>query len=100
MPYVITLKTLKPAQRKTLLAMANRDQIKAMEEIAVNVVKNTVGLSEADAKICRRWKKPLKLLALKRCTAKEKKQLLQQGGFIGAFLPIIATVLTPLISNR
>ena len=65
----------------------------------VNIVKNTVSLSESDARVCGRWRKPLKLLALKRYPVKEKKQLLQQGGFFGALLPIIATVLGSLITN-
>ena len=99
MPYVITLKALKPGRRKILLNMVSKDQIRALEEVAVNIVKNTVSLSDNDARVCRRWRKPLKLLALKRYPVKEKKQLLQQGGFFGALLPIIATVLGSLITN-
>ena len=99
MPYVITLKALKPGRRKILLNMVSKDQMRALEEIAVNIVKNTVSLSDNDARVCRRWRKPLKLLALKRYPVKEKKQLLQQGGFFGALLPVIATVLGSLITN-
>lgn len=99
MPYVITLKSLKPSRRKVLLDLVSKDQIRALEEVAVNIVKNTVKLSESDARVCRRWRKPLKLLALKRYPAKDKKQILQQGGFFGAILPVIATVLSTLLSN-
>ena len=99
MPYVITLKGLKPTKRKVLLDLVTKDQLRALEEVAVNIVKNTVTLSDDDARICRRWRRPLKLLALKRYPIKEKKQVLQQGGFIGAILPIVATVLSTLISN-
>ena len=99
MPYVITLKALKPGRRKILLNMVSKDQMRALEEVAVNIVKNTVSLSDNDARVCRRWRKPLKLLALKRYPVKEKKQLLQQGGFFGALLPVIATVLGSLITN-
>ena len=99
MPYVITLKALKPGRRKVLLNMVSKDQVRSLEEVAVNIVKNTVSLSESDARVCRRWRKPLKLLALKRYPVKEKKQLLQQGGFFGALLPVIATVLGSLITN-
>ena len=99
MPYVITLKGLKPSKRKILLDLVTKQQLRALEEVAVNIVKNTVTLSEDDARICRRWRRPLKLLALKRYPIKEKKQVLQQGGFIGAILPILATVLSTLISS-
>ena len=99
-PYVITLKGLRFSQRRALLAMTSKQQIKAMEEVAVNIVKNTVSLSEDDTKICRRWRKPLRLLALKRYPVKEKRKILQQGGFIGAILPVLAPVLTTLITSR
>ena len=99
MPYVITLKGLKPSKRKVLLDLMTKEQLRALEEVAVNIVKNTVTLSDDDARICRRWRRPLKLLALKRYPIKEKKQVLQQGGFIGAILPILATVLSTLISS-
>ena len=99
MPYVITLKGLKPSKRKVLLDLVTKEQLRALEEVAVNIVKNTVTLSDDDARICRRWRRPLKLLALKRYPIKEKKQVLQQGGFIGAILPILATVLSTLISS-
>ena len=98
MPYVITLKGLKPSKRKVLLDLVTKEQLRALEEVAVNIVKNTVTLSD-DARICRRWRRPSKLLALKRYPIKEKKQVLQQGGFIGAILPILATVLSTLISS-
>ena len=64
MPYVITLKGLKPTKRKVLLDLVTKDQLRALEEVAVNIVKNTVTLSDDDARICRRWRRPLKLLAL------------------------------------
>ena len=99
MPYVITLKGLKPSKQKVLLDLVTKEQLRALEEVAVNIVKNTVTLSDDDARICRRWRRPLKLLALKRYSIKEKKQVLQQGGFIGAILPILATVLSTLISS-
>ena len=99
MPYVITLKALKPGRRKILLNMISKDQIRALEEVAVNIVKNTVSLSDNDARVCRRWRKPLKLLALERYLVKIKKQLLQRRGFFGALLPIIAIVLGSLITN-
>ncbi|GAU89456.1 hypothetical protein RvY_02005 [Ramazzottius varieornatus] len=92
-PYVITLAGLRPSQRKTLLSMASKDQMRAMEEVALNIVKYTVFLSEDKAKVCRRWGKPLRLLVLKRYPLKEKRKILQQGGFIGAILPILASVI-------
>ena len=79
--------------------LAAKDQLKALEEIAVNIVKNTVALSEPDERICRRYRKPLRLLALKRYPTKNKRKILQQGGFLGAILPVIASVLGSLLTQ-
>jgi hypothetical protein len=90
---------LKPKKRRVLMDLATKDQIKALEEVALNIVKNTVALSDDEERVCRRWRKPLRLLALKRYPSKDKKKILQQGGFFAAILPIIASVLGSLISQ-
>lgn len=79
-PYLVTLKSLKPAQRRLLLKFCDKNHIKAFEEVALNIVKNTTKLSEGDKRICQRWKKPLKLLALKKYPVKYKRDLLLQKG--------------------
>jgi hypothetical protein len=56
-------------------------------------------LSNTQLEVCKKWRKPLKMLALKRYPIKAKKEILQQGGFIGAILPVLATVLGSLIGN-
>jgi hypothetical protein len=99
-PFLITLMGLKPGQRKLLLKTCTTEQIKAFEEIAVNIVKNTRGLSPKQLEICRKHQRPLKLLALKRYPAKDKKAILQRGGFIGALLPILASVVGGIIGSR
>ncbi|XP_055347694.1 baculoviral IAP repeat-containing protein 3-like [Paramacrobiotus metropolitanus] len=98
-PLVITLQSLKPKQRKVLMGYLSKSQLKAMEEVAVNIVKNTVELSPAHLDKCKRHRKALKLIALRRYPLKEKRKILQRGGFIGAILPVIAGVLTSLIGN-
>ena len=99
-PYLVTLKTLKPAQRRLLLKYCDKNHIRAFEEVALNIVKNTTELSDIDKRICQRWKKPLKLLALKKYPVKRKRQiLLQKGGFFAALLPILASVVGAVISR-
>ena len=98
-PMVITLKSLKPKQRKVMVDFLNRDHLRGLSEVAVNIVKSTVELTPEQLQLCRRWRKPLKLLALKRYPVKEKKRLLQKGGFLGAFLPVLASVLGAVING-
>jgi hypothetical protein len=97
-PVVLTLKTLKPKQRKAMVNLLNPDHVKGFTEVAVNIVKNTVPLSHEHTETCKKWKKPLKSLALKG-SIKKKKKILQQGGFLGAILPILATVLGSVLNG-
>ena len=98
-PVVITLRSLKPKQRKTVVDCLNRNHLRGLTEVAVNIVKNSIPLSSDDTKTCRRWRKSLRLLALKRYPGKEKRRILQQGGFLGAILPVLASVLGAVISG-
>ena len=99
-PYLVTLKSLKPSQRRLLLKYCDKNHVRAFEEVALNIVKNTINLSDADKRVCKRWKKPLKLLALKKYPVKYKRELLlQKGGFFAALLPILASVVGSIISR-
>jgi hypothetical protein len=98
-PYVLTLKSLKPKQRKVVLGFCTSDQMRAFEELALNIVKNTTPLSTDQIEVCRKWKTPLKQLALRRLPIKAKRALLQKGGFLGALLPILASVLGSVIGS-
>jgi hypothetical protein len=99
-PFLITLIGLKPSQRKQLLKTCTAEQIRAFEEIAVNIVKVTQRLTNKQLDVCRKHQRPLKLLALKKYPTKAKKEILQKGGFIGALLPILASVVGGIIGAR
>jgi NAD dependent epimerase/dehydratase family enzyme len=98
-PYVLTLKELKPKQRKQLVGFCSGEQLRAFEELALNIVKNTTPLSDDQIEVCRKWKKPLKQLAQRKHSIKAKRALLQKGGFLGAILPILASVLGSVIGS-
>ena len=82
-----------------MVGYMNKQHMRGLTEVAVNIVKNSVGLKPEELKTCQRWRKALRLLALKRYPSKAKKQLLQQGGFLGAILPVLASVLTSVING-
>ena len=100
-PFVVTLSALKPKQRRVLLQCCGKSHIKAFEEVCLNIVKNTVDLSPQHLQICQRYRKPLKLLALRRYPVCAKKNiLLQKGGFFAAILPVLASVISSVIASR
>lgn len=97
-PYIITLKTLKPERRKVLIDHCTKDQIRSLEVVGVNLVKNSVPSSLEQIHTCWRWQSP-KLLALQGYPIKKKKKLLQQGGFSGAIVPVIASALFSVLGS-
>ena len=99
-PYILTLRDSKPKQRKIVTGLISKDQTRGLEDIAVNIVKNTVPLTDDEIKVFKRWKRPLKLLALKRYPSRRKKNILQQGRFSGVVLPVIASVLWVVIGSN
>ena len=99
-PFVITLRDLSPRKQKQLMSCCNGQHIRAFQEVALNLVKGTVELTPDQLKICQKWHKPIKVLARKDYSLKDKKRLLvQKGGFLGAILPIIASVLGSVLSS-
>ena len=99
-PFLVTLKSLKPRQRKVLLDCCGKSHIKAFEEVCLNIVKNTTDLSPEHFQVCQRYRKSLKLLALRKYPIKAKKQiLLQKGGFLAAILPVLASVVGGVLAS-
>ncbi len=98
-PVIITLRSLKPKQRKVLVDYMNKEHMKGVTEVAINLIKSSVQLTPEQLKICRRWSTPTKQLALKRLPLKKKKEILQTGGFLGALLPVLASVLSTVFNG-
>ena len=99
-PVFITLKHLRPKQRKSMLNLMDREQMRAFEEICLNIVKASVPMNEDHLEICKQWRKPLKMMAQERVPLKEKKRILQTGGFLSAIIPVVASLIGGIIGAR
>lgn len=89
----------KPAMAKTILKNAPPDLVKALCECSLNVLKGNIKLNAAQKKRLRRYKNILRTLAVKKASAKTRKQMLQKGGFIGALLGPVLGVLGSLLGR-
>ena len=91
--YLKLLHRAKPAYRKTLLQEAKPEVIKILSDCALNILKGKLLLTQQEKRKLQPHKKKLRRLANKRTSVKAKKKILQQGGFLPAFLiPILAAV--------
>jgi len=68
-----------------------------MCECAKNLLKGNVPLSPAQLRTLRRHKQKLRQLAVKKTSLAKKKKLVQSGGFLGALLTPIISVLGNLL---
>ena len=89
-----------PAVRKRLLQRCcTNDFVTCVCECVKNLLKGVVPLSAAQIAALRRRKKTLRLLAVKKTSHKKRKKLIQSGGFLGAILGPIVSVLGRLFGG-
>lgn len=90
----------KPGQRKHILAQSPDSLVKALCEIALNLVKGNIPLTTCQLKKLKKQKNIFRLLADKKKSLKKKRAALRQkGGFIFPLLATLAPVFGSLISG-
>lgn len=86
-----------PQKRKDIIAHCSPDFLQALCEIALNLLKGNIPLSNCQYAKLKRQKKIIRLLADKKTSLKRKHRALkkQTGGFI---LPLLSAAV-PLLGN-
>ena len=80
--------------KRSIISNADKDLILSLVECATNIIRGNVKLNNAQFRRLKRYKAELERLTKPRTSQKEKKQLLQRGGFLGALLkPLIGLLL-------
>ena len=85
-----------PKQRKQLLLSLPNDVIKLMCEVLHNILRETIKIPPSQRNMLYKYKQAIRDLGNSPfCPLLKKRQLLykQKGGFLGAVLPIIASIL-------
>lgn len=98
--YLKKLHKASPKVKKALLKNnKDPDFVKCLCECANNIIKGNVALSEAQRRqiVCR--KRSFRKLALKKTSLKEKRRIVQSGGFLGALIGPIISVLSGLFGG-
>ena len=83
----------KPPAVKAVVKSASPHLIQTLCECCHNVLKGNVPLTPAQKRRLRRHKTSIRELTKKKLSLKKRKQILQQGGFIGALLGPVINVL-------
>ena len=86
--------------KKRFVKKCDREFLNCVSECAENVIKGNVPLSPKQFHRLCRQKNDIRALALKRTSAKKKRRILQEGGFLSALLPPVFGVLGSLLLNN
>lgn len=73
------LRVARKNQRKALLKTIDKSQLKALCEIAHNVIKGTIVLTPEEKLRLKRYKKTIDVLGKKSSTRKQRLRVLQRG---------------------
>ena len=85
-------------RRKMLLEAATSDEIKAVAECALNLLKNRIKLNNNQKRRLKRHKETLRYIAHKGTNIKKKRRAMQQkGGFLTSLLPLAISAVTSLV---
>ncbi len=92
------LQLMSPRQKRAFFQLVTPAQMRVLEEACFNLVKNPKLKSKELKSLAKKYGGSIKVIAQTNPSSK-KKALLQKGGFLGALLPVLATVISSLIAN-
>jgi hypothetical protein len=95
---ILYLQKTKPCIRKHIITKADGSLVDSLCECADNILRGNVPLTKLQKEKLKRNKAGLRALT-KKFSLKQKKAILQKGGFLGSLLAPIASVVAPLLST-
>ena len=100
LPFLCTCFKSNGKQRKDMIAHANKGQMEAIGEIALNLLKGNIVIPNSSFKRLKPHKSKLLYLTHKKPSLKRKKAVLnQKGGFLSALASLIAPLATELLGK-
>ena len=86
--------------QKRILATVDRDFIETCRDCCENILAGRVNITPKNLQKLHRHKTTVRRLGRKnRLSLKTGRQLLQKGGFFSAFLPILSSLIGPVLSG-
>jgi hypothetical protein len=85
----------KPKLVRQIVAGADPSLVKTISECSYNILKGHVRLTDGQKKRLSRYKNALRALADRKTTTRQRKALMQKGGF----LPILGSLLAPVLGT-
>jgi len=97
LPLLKQINRLGDRAKRQLIKKCDREFFDCVSECAKNVIKGNVPLKPAQLRRLRRERSNLRVLSPKKTSLKKKRLIQQKGGFLGALLPPVLSVLGSLL---
>ena len=83
--------------KREYVRKCDKEFVDCVSECAKNVIKGNVPLNERQMTNLRRKRQDLRALSKRKTSLRTKRKILQKGGFLGALLPPVLSVLGSLL---
>lgn len=81
-----------------IIDKSNKDQIYCLCEIVLNLLKGNINLSNQELKKLGKYKNSFRKL-IRKSNIRQKKKVIQSGGFLSVLIPSIISALSPILSE-
>ena len=99
-PFLHLLAKSSSKRRKNLLHQATKEELTALFEICLNIIKGNIPLTAKQLKTLKHHRQIIRQLANKKKSFKSKKKIVsQKGGAIGAVAGTVAKLVLPLLAS-
>jgi len=99
-PFLRLLARSSSKRRKVLLHQATKEELTALFEICLNIIKGNIPLNTKQEKTLKHHRKLIRQLADKKNSFQSKKNIVfQKGGAIGAVVGTVANLVLPLLAS-
>ena len=98
-PLMEYLKTLSEKEQRLFLKSASRPLLRAFAEIALNIVKRQLPLSNTDIKRLKKHENEIIQLSKRKHSHEKRKQILMKGGFLPSLLSLLPTLVTGILTS-
>jgi len=99
LPVLKRINKLGDKAKRQYVKKCNKEFIECISECAKNVLRGNVPLTAQQNTKLRRNKQNLRALSIKKTSLRKKRRIVQKGGFLGAILTPVLSLLGGLISN-
>ena len=81
-------------KRNHIIDVAGKELVHCICDCVLNVLNGNITVSEEETQRLKRHRHCLRELVKKKTSDKKRKHLIQEGGFLGALIPILSGLVT------